>query len=72
MKKLLNKIKNIVRGWYYDFKGINIELSDTRMEICKVCEFHECLSNFCICSRCGCPTSKKTKVPEEKCLEGKW
>lgn len=71
--KFISKIKNIFKGWYYDLFNKNHNLYEDRIKFCNACEYHECLGkNFWICNLCGCPTSKKTRVKEEKCSQNKW
>lgn len=73
MKKRQLKIKNILKGWYYDLFDKNHNLYENRITFCKVCEHHECLGkNFWICNSCGCPTAKKLRVPDEHCPIEKW
>jgi hypothetical protein len=73
MIKLFKKIKHIILGWYYNFKGINYELLKTRMEICNKCEYKIRLTkNVEICDKCGCILSAKTRVKDEYCLLKKW
>lgn len=73
MKNMLKKITHIIRGWYYSFIGVNYELGQQRLKHCNVCSHHLKLTkNIYVCDLCGCVTSKKVLVPEEKCLEQKW
>ena len=70
---IFKKLKNIILGWYYKYKGINYELMKTRMEICNTCEYKIRLTkNVEICDRCGCVLSAKTRVIKESCLLKKW
>lgn len=70
---MIIKIINIIRGWYYDLFKKHNDLYDKRYNICKDCEHHKRITkNIYVCELCGCLTSKKTRVLEEKCLIGKW
>lgn len=70
---MIKKIRNIILGWYYDFKGINYELMKNRMEICDKCDSKIRLTKtITVCAECGCPLKKKLRVKEESCLLGKW
>ncbi len=46
------------------------ELSDARLEICKLCEFYRARTNQC--KKCGCFMKLKTKLENAKCPLGKW
>jgi hypothetical protein len=61
-------IKNIAKGFWNCLFKKNRELSQSRMRICKLCEFKE----FNQCGICGCYLKAKTSVIDENCPEGKW
>jgi hypothetical protein len=41
-----------------------------RMDICRGCPFFD--SKLKRCRKCGCFMEAKTKIPGQKCPEGKW
>lgn len=49
-------------------KLVNDEIYQTRIGICRACEF----LHGGRCSRCGCFMRLKAKLPAEKCRVGKW
>lgn len=70
---MINKIKHIVKGWFYGLIGKNYELGQKRLMFCNQCLYHKRITkNIWICEECGCVTSKKTLVEEESCPQGKW
>lgn len=71
--KMFKQIKHIIKGWYYKFRGINLELMEQRMEQCKKCsEILYLTKNISECNICGCFLDAKTRVKEEKCPLNKW
>lgn len=46
------------------------ELSNARLEICKVCEFYGKSTNRC--KKCGCFMKLKTNLEHARCPVGKW
>ena len=51
--KMFKKIKHIIKGWYYRFKGINLELMEERMKQCRECsEILYLTKNVSVCSIC--------------------
>ena len=46
------------------------EISESRLEICRGCEFYRQKSNQC--KKCGCFMKLKTKLEEARCPIGKW
>ena len=73
MKKVLNKIKYILLGNWYNLRGINYELMKKRMDICNTCDKKVHLTkNVSLCSECGCILKAKTRIKDEDCLLGKW
>lgn len=66
--KMVKKIKHIIKGWYYRFRGINFELMEQRMKQCRECsEILYLTKNVTECKSCGCFLSAKTRVEDEKC-----
>jgi hypothetical protein len=46
------------------------EISESRLEICRGCEFYRKRTNQC--SKCGCFMKLKTTLEKAKCPVGKW
>ena len=51
-------------------KHASLQLSDSRMSICKACPELIKITNQC--KRCGCVMIAKTKLESAKCPLGKW
>ena len=73
MKRLFKKLKHIFLGNLYNLIGVNYELMNTRLEICKKCDKKVNLTkNVEVCSICGCVLNAKSRIEEESCVIGKW
>lgn len=72
MEKLLNKIKNIIIGWYKVFFKSQSILSKKRIEICKTCPHCEKIMGQRTCTLCFCPIISKSEVANETCYDGRW
>ena len=71
--KLLNKIRNIIVGTYYNICNKYNELAIKRLAICNTCEEKTHLAkNITICNQCGCILESKARVSDEHCLLNKW
>ena len=46
------------------------ELAESRLEICRGCEFYRARTNQC--KKCGCFMKLKTSLENAKCPIGKW
>lgn len=46
------------------------EIAESRLEICRNCEFYRKRTNQC--KKCGCFMKLKTKLEEARCPIGKW
>ena len=68
----MNKIFNIIRGWFYRFTNKNNYLFKTRFDICNTCDKKIKILGDDYCSMCGCALRAKCRVKDEKCLNGKW
>ena len=67
------KLRNIIKGWYYNLFNKNEELARKRISICKKCKscVHiEMLGD--ICDECGCVLEAKARVKDEQCELNKW
>lgn len=64
--KMVKKLINIIKGWYYKIFNKNDKLAKKRIAICKRC-------NSCvhidmigdICNECGCVLEAKARVLDE-------
>lgn len=71
--KLLNKLKNIILGTYYNICNKYSDLANERLPICNNCEYKIPLSsNISMCDQCGCILESKARVKLEKCPLNKW
>ncbi len=69
---MFEHIKSILAGTAYNLLDINSELCAERMKICKECEDIKRINNKThLCDLCGCIIESKTRVPHEKCINGK-
>ena len=70
-RKMIKKIKHIIKGWFYSLIGENYELGQKRLVCCNSCPHHKQLTkSIWICEECGCVTSKKVLVEDERCPDG--
>lgn len=68
----MNKIKNIIIGWFrYLFKPQS-KLAKKRLNICRQCPYLEVVLGQEICSYCGCVLEAKVEVEDEICYDGRW
>lgn len=70
--RIINKIKNIFKGWYYKLFQEEEDLANTRLPICNQCEHRVETSIGYVCGECGCVLDAKSRVAEEHCDLGKW
>ena len=71
--KLLNKLKSIILGTYYNICNKHNDLANERLPICKNCEYKIPISsNINMCDQCGCILESKARVKLEKCPLNKW
>ena len=72
-RKMVKKLINIFKGWYYKLFNKNEKLANKRIAICNKCtnkEHIEILGD--ICAGCGCVLSAKARVKDEQCELNKW
>ena len=60
-------------GWMYDLRILTMSremdiLAADRLATCRQCEHQLCS----VCTLCGCPIKKKTKVANETCPDNLW
>ena len=72
-RKMVKKLINIIKGWYFSLFNKNEQLANKRISICKKCEYCVHIESLGdICDRCGCILDAKTRVEDEKCELNKW
>lgn len=72
-RKMVKKLINIIKGWYFSLFNKNEQLANKRISICKKCEYCMHIENLGdICDECGCILDAKTRVEDEKCELNKW
>ena len=72
-RKMVRKIINIIKGWYFNLFNKHEQLAIKRIAICKQC--NSCVKIDMlgdICDECGCVLSAKARVKDEKCVLNKW
>ena len=72
-RKMVRKIINIIKGWYFNLFNKHEQLAIKRIAICKQCK--SCVQVDMvgdICDECGCVLSAKARVRDEKCVLNKW
>lgn len=67
-----SKIRNIIKGTFFNVLRKEQELADKRIPICKKCEHIENTKLGDICGLCGCILESKTRVEDEHCELNKW
>jgi ribosomal protein L32 len=70
IKKAANLSSSFVKHAKDGFKKTKSSLQQSRMEICRSCEFYDELGNGC--KNCGCYLAIKTSWASESCPIGKW
>lgn len=72
-RKMVKKLINIIKGWYFHLFKKHEQLAIKRISICNKCNSRvtiEMLGD--ICDECGCVLSAKARVKDEKCVLNKW
>ena len=72
VKKIFNKIRNIIIGNWRSMIGFQSDETIRRRQICKTCEHNIKFGGTRICDQCGCIIKAKTTIESEKCLMNKW
>lgn len=66
-------IKEILKGHLNEFLGVNEELYEQRIKICKKCpQIKENTPIGDLCGVCGCRLKAKLTLPYEQCPENRW
>ena len=69
---MINKIKNIIIGWFrYIFKP-QTKMAKERLTICRQCPHIGKTFGKEICTLCGCVLKAKVEVQDEICYDGRW
>lgn len=70
---VIQKIINIIKGWYFKIFNKNEKLAKKRISICNNCNSKEHIEIIGdICNQCGCVLEAKARVLDEKCELNKW
>ena len=70
---VIQKLINIIKGWYFKIFNKNEKLAKKRISICNKCKSKvriELIGD--ICDECGCVLEAKARVKDEKCELNKW
>ena len=71
--KMVKKLINIIKGWYFRFFNKNEQLARKRIAICNKCKSKRHIDMLGdICDICGCVLSAKARVEDEQCELNKW
>ena len=72
-RKMVKKLINIIKGWYFSIFNKNEELARKRIAICKKCKSCVHIDKLGdICDECGCILDAKARVKDEYCVLNKW
>lgn len=72
-RKMVKKIINIIKGWYYRLFNKHEELARKRIAICNKCSHKLHIDKLGdICDKCGCVLEAKARVEDEYCELNKW
>ena len=69
---MVKKIKHIIIGWFRKLFGIDQDLANIRLAICRQCPSRTYTSLGYACKECGCILDAKARVEDEKCDMNKW
>ena len=71
--KMVKKLVNIIKGWYYKIFNKNEQLARKRIAICNKCKSKRHIDMLGdICDECGCVLEAKARVEDEYCELNKW
>lgn len=72
-RKMVKKLINIIKGWYFKLFNKNERLAIKRIAICKKCDSRMHIDMLGdICAECGCVLEAKARVKDEECELNKW
>lgn len=72
-RKMVKKLINIIKGWWYRLFNTNEQLAKKRITICKKCHSRVHIDIIGdICDECGCVLAAKARVEDEQCELNKW
>lgn len=72
-RKMVKKLINIIKGWYFYIFNKNEQLAKKRITICKKCHSRTHIDRVGdICDECGCVLEAKARVKDEQCELNKW
>ena len=72
-RKMVKKLFNIIKGWWYRLFNTNEQLAKKRIAICKKCHSRVHIDMIGdICDECGCVLAAKSRVEDEQCELNKW
>lgn len=70
MSQLSNFVSSLINHSLNGFQNVNRETFNSRMNICRSCEFFD--SSAVRCKQCGCFLNIKASWASEKCPIDKW
>lgn len=72
-RKMVKKLINIIKGWYFRLFNKNERLAIKRIAICEKCDSRMHIDMLGdICAECGCVLEAKARVKDEECELNKW
>ena len=71
-KKIINKGKNIAKGYTALVAGKKCKGTDARIRVCRTCKYNSWIRKTLWCSLCKCYIPAKARVLNEKCPKDKW
>ena len=71
-KKVINKGKNIAKGYTALATGKKCKGTDARIKVCRTCEDNYWIKKTLWCKICKCYIPAKARVLDEKCPKDKW
>ena len=71
-KMVMEKIRNIILGWFFKLFGLENDLYNRRWTFCETCSKKIETSLGDACKECGCILDAKLRVEDEHCDLGRW
>ena len=73
IRQVVNKLRNIILGTYYNLFNKQQQVAFKRRKICNSCPHKTKLGKLgYICTKCGCIIESKIRVSSEHCYLNKW